>query len=478
MKSDADVFPFQIVEDDSLVVEESAPDEHGNRRPRVVTLPGTPAADLAAEYLSVCGLRAVYWRGEVYRYTGTGYAPIPDGDLRADVLRFLQNGGDRRRAGVRLANDVVANLQAATLIPSSVEPPALLADGEAVPAPVDLLPFRNGILDFSALLRGEDPLRPHGPEWFTPSPLPFDYHPDAGEPEEWHRFQDDLFDDDIESRDTLQEMFGYLLSGETRQQKIFLIVGPKRSGKGTIARVQSAIVGPGNVVAPTLSSLGRTFGLAPLLGKKVAIIADARIGRRADQAAVAEELLSISGEDSRTVDRKYLPSVTARRPVRFVILTNELPRITDASGALASRMIVLSLTRSFLGNEDPFLGDRLLQELPKIGMWAVRGLMRLRERGRFVQPSASFEAVRTLEDLGSAIAAFVRDRCVLEPGSAVEIQHLFDEWRDWCKTVGRDHAGTIQSFGRDLHSFEPKIKVIQPRIGDERPRMYSGIRKR
>ena len=38
--------------------------------------------------------------------------------------------------------------------------------------------------------------------------------------------------------------------------------------------------------------------------------------------------------------------------VRFWIFANELPRITDASGALASRFVLLTLRNSFLGRED------------------------------------------------------------------------------------------------------------------------------
>ena len=37
--------------------------------------------------------------------------------------------------------------------------------------------------------------------------------------------------------DTLQEIFGYLLTSNTSQQKIFLIIGPPRSGKGTMVRI-------------------------------------------------------------------------------------------------------------------------------------------------------------------------------------------------------------------------------------------------
>ena len=61
----------------------------------------------------------------------------------------------------------------------------------------------------------------------------------------------------------LQEWFGYLLTPDTRQQKILMMVGPKRSGRGTIARVLKAMVGADNVVNPTLNTLARPFGLSP-----------------------------------------------------------------------------------------------------------------------------------------------------------------------------------------------------------------------
>jgi phage/plasmid-associated DNA primase len=35
---------------------------------------------------------------------------------------------------------------------------------------------------------------------------------------------------------TLQEWFGYILSGRTDLQKILLLIGPRRSGKGTTSR--------------------------------------------------------------------------------------------------------------------------------------------------------------------------------------------------------------------------------------------------
>ena len=66
-----------------------------------------------------------------------------------------------------------------------------------------------------------------------------------------------------------------------------------------IARVLAALIGRKNVAGPTLNSLGGEFGLAPLIGKTLAVISDARFAGK-DASVVVERLLSISGEDALT----------------------------------------------------------------------------------------------------------------------------------------------------------------------------------
>jgi putative DNA primase/helicase len=47
-----------------------------------------------------------------------------------------------------------------------------------------------------------------------------------------------------------------------------------------------------------------------------------------------------------TIDRKFREQWTGKLPTRFVILSNELPRFGDASGAIAHQFIVLSMIES------------------------------------------------------------------------------------------------------------------------------------
>ena len=230
----------------------------------------------------------------------------------------------------------------------------------------------------------------------------------APEPKQWLTFLQQIFGDDEQAIGGLQDWFGYTLSPDTSQQKMLMVVGPTRSGKGTIARINTALLGGYESVAtPTLASLQLTFGLEPLIGKTLGVISDARLSGRTDQAVIIERLLSLSGEDGIEVARKFKKAWTGRMPIRFTLLTNELPRLTDSSSALAKRFIMLVLVKSFYGREDQTLTARLLTELPGILNWALIGYQRLRERGYFVQPESGRQAVEQLELLSSPVTAFV-----------------------------------------------------------------------
>jgi putative DNA primase/helicase len=260
-----------------------------------------------------------------------------------------------------------------------------------------------------------------------------------------------------------------------------MMVGPTRSGRGTIARIMTALLGGYECVgATTFASLQQTFGLEPLIGKTLGVVSDARLGGRSDQATIVERLLSLSGEDGVEVARKFKKAWTGRLPVRFMLLTNELPGLADSSSALAKRFLILMFTRSFYGNEDPLLTAKLSKELPGILNWALVGYARLRKRGYFVQPESGRDSVAQLERLSSPVTAFVNDCCEIGAGFQIVIEHLYRAWRIWCQSNGRRDPGTSQTFGRDLKAAFPAVKATNPlrRSDGSRIRYYEGIRLR
>src|SRR5262249_41273255 len=154
---------------------------------------------------------------------------------------------------------------------------------------------------------GDVKTHPATPAFFSTQMLNFHYDPSPPRPEGWLKFLSDLWPNDPESVALLQEWAGYLLTADTRQQKILIPVRPRRIGQGTSGKVLRELVGRENAGSPTLSSLAGPFGLWPLLDKRLAVFTDARLSGRTDTAQVVENLLRVSGEDAVDVHRKNLP---------------------------------------------------------------------------------------------------------------------------------------------------------------------------
>ena len=237
------------------------------------------------------------------------------------------------------------------------------------------------------------------------------------------------------------------------------------------------MLGRSSVATPTLGSLAGPFGLWQLLNKTVAVFGDARLSGQADVVTILERLLSISGGDPQNIDRKCLPTLVAvLMAVRFMILTNELPQLTDTSGAIASRFLVLKMVESFMDNEDKNLDAKLARELSGILNWSIDGWRRLRERGRFSQPDTGDELLQALKDITSPVGSFVSECCVVGPERSVAVSDIYSAWCFWAKSHGRDHPGTEQGFGRLLRAAVPKLTVHQGRRGSGiRVRLYNGI---
>jgi len=306
--------------------------------------------------------------------------------------------------------------------------------------------------------------------------VPFAYDPHAPEPIHWTAFLKELWPLEAGFINVLGEWFGYVISGRLDMHKIMLMIGPTRAGKGVVARVLTALVGQQNVAGPTLNSLGSDFGLAPLLGKSLAIISDARFVSK-NGNVVVERLLAISGEDTLTINRKYRDQWTGKLPSRLHVISNELPKLGDASTAIVGRMVLLIVSRSWLGKEDHALEQKLCAELSGILNWALEGLQRLTvtNGNRFTRVTTADEAILMMRDLASPVAAFVREQCETGSDQQVAVDELYGAFKVWAENNG--HAKpTKQLFGRDLRAAVPSIRVTQPRAADGKQyRAYSGI---
>lgn len=320
-----------------------------------------------------------------------------------------------------------------------------------------LVPFKNGLLDYST---GD--LLDHSPAIFNTYQLPYNYDA-AAECPQWQKFLNDVFAHDPAAIAALQEFFGYVLSGRTDLQKGFMLIGPPRSGKGTISHMLQELVGaPGNVCTMQLSSFRNTFALAQAVGKPLMVLEDMRGNARSTEAAVLA-MLSIIGGDSVEINPKGKPQYATTLPCRVFAVSNELPTLADSSAAAPNRFIYAETYQGHLGKEDTTLPARLATELPGVFNWAREGIARLdRNRGHFTLPGTHPDMLEDMTELASPITTFLRE-CFEITGNEDDHELLVTVWKHyvkWCADNGRNE-GNQQSMSKAINAAAlPGVKSI------------------
>ena len=484
----------------STVLETSADPlvRFGNVAPKANAAPAllthSSPYDTAKEYVKRhCfreGVLATYfWQDQFWEWNGRHYEVLATEIIRDRAYAFLDasqkvvgaDGLAKFKPTPKLVNDVLDALKSGLALPNAHQPPMWLDTREAA---ADVLVFRDGLVN---VLTGER--MPLTPRLWMHSAVDYDYDPQAA-CHEWEKFLEQVFPGDQASQDCIEEQLGYGMTEQTKFEKAALWVGPKRSGKGTIAFIQRKLIGDAAYVGLSFSTwVVNENSKECLIGKRVGVFPDVRFkpgkhyGASYDAGGIthtsAELLLNIVGQDHITIGRKYSKAWHGQLRLKLILISNEVPNLNDTQGILPSRFIKVKFTQSFFGKEDVDLRKKLEAELSGIAARCMTAYRRLIARGKFVQPESGVELERKVLAESDPYTAFVNDVFVIDPAGTVSCGMAKTKFEIWCRDRGRfdvfrSTSGPSQLTQRlkgvagleQLRSFRPHGQ----------PRAYAGIR--
>jgi P4 family phage/plasmid primase-like protien len=403
--------------------------------------------------------RIVQHRDDKYVFNGICYAPIADAALIAKLAVFTRERewlpprgpAQRGNPSRRFLGDTAMHVTAGTVIPLDQRPPAWLHGSAHRDATYDLI-VQNGILSIPAYLRAAttlnpiddaehpDPyvdlrqaLTPHTPDLFSTITLPYEFDPEADCPS-WHRFLERVLPGSAE-RDIIQEWFGYCLRPTQTFQRVLMLQGEGQNGKSILTTMLESLVGEQNCSSLALEALHRSHALAGLVGKLVNLSAE----WCANDPAAIGILKAISGGDRVTIDPKYKDPYEAKLPARFVIATNEAPRVHDKSDAIWRRLITIPFNVRIPDEErrpTAELLHELRAELDGILIWALEGLGRLQKRGGFLE-SAATAAMKEAHRMDSNPAAqWCADALRIKQGKFLPTRRAHHAYQEYCADAG------------------------------------------
>lgn len=339
--------------------------------------------------------------------------------------------------------------------------------------------MRNGILDISRVLANEGQcLIPHTPDFFTLSSLPFSYDPNAKSPT-WIKFLKQV-QPDKSVRRLLQEWFGYNLVYETNQEKMMIFEGPGANGKTVVCTALREVLGGENVSAVSLEAFDprRTFVLTATLGKLANIV-----GELSEIDKAAEGLLKniITGTEM-TFERKFGAPFEAKPTVRLTWSTNQLPTFRDRSNGIWRRLICIPfrvIIPEGLQNKNLQLSSwwQSSGELAGIFNWSLKGLIRLKDRGYFKEPSVCRQYKKEYREDSNPAGAFLKSRCQESASEKIGCGQLYSQYRDFAIKNG-NHPLSAMQFAREVKKEFPKVQKTQNAIAlgwNERDRAWLGL---
>lgn len=422
-----------------------------------------------------------FWRGDFWSWNGPSWTHIEDdldvkGPLWGHLEKVTVKGdkeGDVKPWAPTTAKiqNLMEPLAYLTRIDGRSDAPMWVNDGPHPPAR-RVISLQNGLLDLNTRT-----ITTHTPGFFNTWALNFNYDVSATCPT-WERFLDDIFSHDPAGKDFLQELFGMFISGRTDHHKAGMIIGPPRAGKGIISRTVKQLIGVDNTVSPSLHTLGADFGLEGLIGKPLAIIEDARADGAQRNNLAVERLLNIIGEDAVSINRKGISYWNGTLPTRFLLVSNEIPRFLDSSGAITNRFMVVKLHKSYADNPDTTLGHRINQELSGIFNWALRGLDRLDRQGHFTRPGTMDEMLDLMGDLASPVKKFLDENYIVtgDQDDRIETSEVHTRFKSWCVdqelgTMNRD------TFTQRLVAADPAISYKNTVLpGHKKKQWFFGLK--
>jgi putative DNA primase/helicase len=290
--------------------------------------------------------------------------------------------------------------------------------------------------------------------------------PDAKCPK-WIRTLNEIFEDDQEKIEILQEFFGLCLTKETKYEKALFLIGEGSNGKSVISQVLESILGEENYSAIPLEKLKNAHYTINLHQK----LANISIETNSKSEVYDSIFKAVVSGDTITGDQKFKNPVKFRPYCKLIIASNNMPRVDDKTSAFFRRLIILRFNRQFSDVEqNKNLKQELKSELDGIFLWALEGLNRLEERKNFNNPKSVANELEEYRKENNNVLVFVEDACLRSPEKSMAKNDIYSEYNLWCKENGFRSLSKIK-FGKELTR---NFKDITDET-DGTKRLWSGI---
>jgi putative DNA primase/helicase len=267
---------------------------------------------------------------------------------------------------------------------------------------------------------------------------------------EFLRFMRRITGGDVELVAYLQRVFGYGLTGLTREHALFFAHGTGANGKSVLLATVTGVLGDYHRTAPIETFVASTgerhpTDLAGLRGARLVTATETEEGRRWAESRIKV----LTGGDAVSARFMRQNFFEYRPAFKLIIAGNHKPSLRSVDEAIRRRFHLIPFAVTIPAEErDVELVEKLKAEWPGILAWMIEGCLEWQKNG-LRPPKAVREATEAYMAAEDAIAAWIDDKCERDAKEWSALTLLFQSWSDWAQAAG-EIAGAMKTFADAL----------------------------
>ncbi len=319
---------------------------------------------------------------------------------------------------------------------------------------VKYLTLQNGLYDLDA-----GKLIEHSRDIFTTNLLPYNYDPAATCPR-FIQFLKEIFEDDQEKIDFVQEAVGYAFHKSLPTPAAFFLVGGGSNGKSVFINTIANLIGRENTSNVSFNALSNEYYVLELFQKMINISGETPQGKCINTDAVK----AATAGDWITGRGLYKEPMKFRPFAKHFLAMNKPPVISDQSHGMWRRIWVLKFNRRFTEEDmDRQLEEKLVSELSGIFNWALEGYNKLKDKKFALSESATMKMSKQeyRDEINSdSISSFEKKYFVKskDPKDVIVFNETYEFYKAYCQREEKTDLQDKNYFKKMLIDMGYKIK--------------------
>ncbi|MFZ5834180.1 MAG: phage/plasmid primase, P4 family [Pseudomonadota bacterium] len=292
----------------------------------------------------------------------------------------------------------------------------------------------------------------------------------GGECPQWLDFLNRITNDDSELVAFHRRVFGYGLTGITREHAMFFHYGTGANGKSTLIGTATHVLGDyaGVAAAETFTASGlerHPTEIAGLRGLRLVTAIETEEGKRWAESKIK----TLTGGDAISARFMRQDFFTFTPQFKLIVAGNHKPQLRNVDAAIQRRLHLVPFSAYIEPDQrDHRLSEKLKAESPGILAWMIEGCREWQQIG-LASPACVTGATAEYFETEDSLARWLADCCDIDPQGRAESGELFASWKMWAETVG-EWVSNQKVFGQRLQD-----RGFTPHRGQAGRRGYIGL---